>query len=133
VNPDENVVTYRSGEQGEIFVPCILNGYNLIFTLDTRDRTALRISLEQALRLLTEGAINRNDFEGDAERILGDGSIADRAVFNIRELRIGDKMLKDLKVTVFHRQTEPLIIGENILKEFGALSIDKEKRQIIYN
>jgi hypothetical protein len=34
VNPDENIVSYRSGEQGEIHVPCILNGYNLIFTLD---------------------------------------------------------------------------------------------------
>ncbi|HHN47816.1 MAG TPA: hypothetical protein ENN08_02600 [Bacteroidales bacterium] len=133
LNPDENIVNYRSGEHGEISVPCILNGYNLIFSLDTRDRNALRISLEQALRLLTEGAINRNDFEGDAERILGEGTITDRAVFNISELRIGNKTLENIKVTVIHRQTEPLVIGENVLKDYGELNIDRDKQQIIFN
>jgi hypothetical protein len=92
----------------------------------------LRISQEQALRLLTDGAINRNDFEGDAERILGAGTIADRAVFNIRELRIGDKIVNDLKATVVHRQTEPIVIGENVLRQFGDYSINREKRQIIF-
>jgi peptidoglycan-associated lipoprotein len=132
VNPDETIVAYRSGEQGEIHVPCILNGYNLIFTLDSRERNALRISQEQALRLLTDGAINRNDFEGDAERILGAGTIADMAVFNIRELRIGDKILNDLKATVIHRQSEPIVIGENVLRQFGEYTINREKSQIIF-
>lgn len=132
VNPDENVVSYRSGDQGEIHVPCILNRYNLIFTLDTRDRTAMYVSLEQALKLLTDGAINRNDFEGDAERILGAGTIANRAVFNINELRIGDRTVNNIKATVIHRQTHPIVIGENILREFGEFTINQEKRQIIF-
>ena len=132
VNPDENVVNYRGGDQGEIYVPCILNGYNVIFSLDTRDRGLLQVSLEQALKLLTDGAINRNDFEGDAERILGAGTIANRAEFNIRELRIGNKTVNNLKATVIHRQTEPITIGENILREFGEFTINREKRQIIF-
>jgi peptidoglycan-associated lipoprotein len=132
INPDENVVDYRSGEQGEIQVPCILNGYNLIFTIDDYERNALRISLEQALKLLTDGAINRNDFEGEAERVLGAGTIADRAVFNIRELRIGDKTVNNLKATVIHRQTNPFYIGENVLRNFGEFTINEEKKQIIF-
>jgi len=132
LNPGENIVNYRSGDKGEVYVPCILNGYNLIFTLETFEKTALRISLDQAMKLLTDGAINRNDFEGDAERILGAGTIADRAVFNIRELRIGDKTVNNLKVTVHHRQTDPLVIGENVLRQFGEFSINKDKRQIIF-
>lgn len=132
LNPSENIVNYRSGDKGEVYVPCIFNGYNLIFTLDTYEKTTLRISLDQAMKLLTDGAINRNDFEGDAERILGAGTIADRAVFNIRELRIGDKIVNNLKVTVYHRQTDPLIVGENVLRQFGEFSINKDKRQIIF-
>ncbi|MBE0661209.1 MAG: OmpA family protein [Bacteroidales bacterium] len=132
VNPDENVVQYRSGENEEIYVPCILNGYNLIFTLDTYERNMLQVSLEQALKLLTDGAINRNDFEGDAQKILGAGTIANQAVFNIRELRVGDKIVNDLKATVSHRQIEPLAIGENVLNQFGTYSINKEKNQIIF-
>ncbi len=132
LNPDENIVSYRSGNRGEIYVPSILNGFNLIFTLNQTDRSSVTISLEQALRLMRDGAIDRNDFEGEAVRILGGGTIADRAVFNIRELRIGNRALSNLKVTVLHRQTDPLIIGENVLRQVGEFSIDKEKRQIIF-
>lgn len=132
VNPDENIVAYRAGDKGEVYVPCILNRYNLIFTLDTRDRNTLNVSLEQALKLLTDGAINRNDFEGDAERILGAGTIVDKAVFNIGELRIGDKIVNNLKATVIHRQTDPLVIGEGVLGQFGEFTINKDQRQIIF-
>ncbi len=132
VNPEENIITYRSGEKGEIYVPCILNRYNLIFTLNTSDKNSMSISLDQALKLLNDGAITRNDFEGDAEKILGAGTISDRSVFTIRELRIGDKIVNDLKVTVNHRQTEPLSIGESILSQFGEFTVNKDKRQIIF-
>jgi len=132
LDPGESVVNYRSGDKGEVYVPCILNGYNLIFTLETFEKSALRMSLEQAMKLLTDGAINRNDFEGDAERVLGAGTISDLAVFNIRELRIGDKIANNLKVTVHHRQTDPLVIGENVLRQFGDFSINRNNRQIIF-
>ncbi|NLN94864.1 MAG: OmpA family protein [Bacteroidales bacterium] len=132
VNPEENIITYRSGDKGEIYVPCILNRYNLIFTLNTNNKNDIELSLDQALKLLNDGAINRNDFEGDAEKIIGAGTIADKAVFTIRELRIGDKTVKDLKATINHRQSDPLSVGENILNQFGEFTINKENRQIIF-
>lgn len=132
LNPDENIVTYRSGGRGEIYIPSILNGFNLIFTLNQTDRNTAAISLEQALRLMRDGAVNRNDFEGDATRILAGGTIADRAVLNVRELSIGNRTLSNIKVTVLHRQTDPLMIGENVLRQAGEFTIDKEKRQIVF-
>ncbi|MDZ4204535.1 MAG: OmpA family protein [Bacteroidales bacterium] len=132
LNPDENVVSYRSGETGEVYVPCILNGYNLIFTLNTNDKNAVTVSLDQAMKLLLDGAINRNDFEGDAEKVLGAGSIANNAIFSIREIRVGKKTTINLKATVVHKQADPLMLGENILKQFGEYSIDRNKKQIIF-
>ncbi len=132
VNPEENIVNYRSGANGEVYVPCILNGYNMILTLSGTDKIQVTVSLDQAMKLLLEGAINRNDFEGNAEQVLRAGSISDGAVFTIKELRIGKNTVKNLKAKVAHLQIDPLVLGEEVLHQFGTYSIDKDKKQISF-
>ncbi len=132
LNPDENVINYRSNNKNEIFVPCILNGYNLIFTLNVNDLNVATLSLDQAMKLLLDGAINRNDFEGKAEIILGSGTIANNAIVNIREIKVGKKVINNIKMSVLHKQTDPVMLGENMLKQFGDYTFDRSKNQIIF-
>jgi hypothetical protein len=68
-------------------------------------------------------------FIGDVTKIIGEGTIADKAIINIRELRIGRNTVKDIQVTV-NKKTSSLRFGENTLKKFGEYTIDDQKKQI---
>jgi len=58
--------------------------------------------------------------------------IADKAVFIIREMRIGKSIVKELKVTVNQRLRAPLLLGETTLSKFGEFSIDADDSKIIF-
>lgn len=64
--------------------------------------------------------------------MIGEGFIADKAVFTIREMRIGKSTVRDLKVTVNQRLKASLLLGESTLRKFGEFSIDSADNKIIF-
>jgi hypothetical protein len=131
VNPQEDVVKYHAGTGESIIASCIVNGYSMDFTY-IQSTKSLNVSLTFALKMLKDGNITKNDFEGDVTKILAGGTIVDRAAFYIKEIRIGNKTVNDLAATVIHNQETPLLFGENTLKMFGKFKIDKEKSEIVF-
>lgn len=131
VNPEEQVLDFTLTPNGLIQADCIVNGFTLKFIYDRRTIRP-SISLGSALRLLKEGAIDKNDFEGDPEQVLGEGTIANRAIFKVKDLRIGNTTLHDVEVQVDHQLKAQMMIGEITLSEIGNFVIDDEKKQIIF-
>ncbi|MCF8365867.1 MAG: OmpA family protein [Bacteroidales bacterium] len=131
VNPEEHILPYILTPRGLIQADCIVNGFTLNFIFDRR---AIRpsISLGSALRLLKEGAINKNSFVGDPEQILGNGTIANRSIFKAENMRIGGITIYDLEIQVDHQLSSQMVLGEITLGEFGDFQIDEEKKQIIF-
>ncbi|MCF8302213.1 MAG: OmpA family protein [Bacteroidales bacterium] len=130
-DPDKNVVNYVLGKRGEFLVNCIINGYNAQFVYDEFDR-GFNISLEKGLELLNKGAINKEDFEGDPEEILAEGTIANNAKVIIETLRIGDETLNDVTAYISHRLQVPLAIGKSTLQELGKIKVDEKNQKIIF-
>jgi predicted aspartyl protease len=100
--------------------------------LDRNDR-GLIFSLPEAQKLLQSGAITKDDFIGDANVILAEGSIADRAVFKIREFKIGPKTVTNVEANVSHKITEGVIMGESTINMLGRFKIDEANKQLIFN
>jgi hypothetical protein len=132
VNPEEQNVDFTLTPNGLIQVPCIVNGFTLNFVYDRRTIRP-SISLGSALRLLKEGAITKNNFSGDPELVLGDGTIANRALFTVEKLRIGNTTLYDVEIQVDHQLKSQMMIGEITLSEIGNFVIDNEKKQIVFD
>ena len=130
VKPEENTVSYTPTKEGLLNAECFVNGSTLSFTFDAKEKE-LYISQEYALKLLKDGVIDKTDFQGEATKIIGEGTIADKAVFIIREMRIGRNTVKDIEATV-NRKTNGIRFGENTLKRFGDFSIDSKKSLIIF-
>jgi len=128
VNPEENNVSFTMNKDGKLVSTCFLNGMTMTFEFDATEKE-FYISQADALKLLKEGVIDKNDFQGDVTKIIGEGTIADKAVFNIKEFRIGRNTIKDIRVTV-NKKIAILLFGENTLKKFGEYIIDKQKNQI---
>jgi len=132
VDPEEQILNFELTPNGLIQAPCIVNGFTLNFIYDRRTIRP-SISLGSALRLLKEGAIDKTNFSGDPELVLGDGTIANRAIFTVETLRIANTTLRDVEVQVDHQLKTQMMIGEITLSEIGNFVIDNEKKQIIFD
>ncbi len=131
VKPEENNVTFSPGKEGKFTSTCYMNGTTMNFIFDPSEKE-FYISDAEALNLLKDGVIDKTDFQGDASKIIGEGTISDKAVFKVKEIRIGKNVVKDLQVTV-NRKVFGVVFGESILKRFGEYTIDNDKKIIQFN
>jgi len=130
VNPEENNVPFAKTKEGYLEGTAYLNGITTPFSFDTKEKEVY-ISPDAALKFLRDGVIDKTDFQGDATKLIGEGSVADKAVFTIKEMRIGRNTIQDLKVTV-NRKMVHLRFGENTLKKFGNYTIDDKNSVIVF-
>jgi peptidoglycan-associated lipoprotein len=132
INPEENIVALEAGKGNSLLIPCIISGYNVKVMYDPNDR-GLIFSLAEAQRLLQVGAIVKSDFIGDANVILAEGSIKDKSVFKIKEMRIGQRTATNIEASVSHKITEGVIMGESTISIFGRFKLDENNKQLIFN
>jgi peptidoglycan-associated lipoprotein len=130
VDPKEYIIDYTLNQNRLIQAPCIVNAITLNFVYDRRT-VRPTISLGSALRLLRDGLITKDDFLGDPDQILGEATIANRAIFVAKTLRIGGVTLNDVEIQVDHQLKSQMMIGEVTLNELGTFEINEEKQQII--
>jgi len=131
INPTDNEVYFKTQDKtGLYIVPLILNGYNEEFIYE--DRAAAQVSLQKALQLLNDRVIAKDDFEGDPNKILANNSIRNNSIFNIDELRIGAKTIKNIKFVVVHRQQNPITLGRQILQRIGSYTISEGDQKITF-
>ncbi len=130
VNPEENNVRFTKTKDGMRQATCYIAGITTDFIFDVKEKDAF-ISPVLTLKLLKDGVIDKTSFDGDPTRILGDGTVADKAVLTLKEVRIGKNTVKDIKVTV-NKKVQSLLFGDSLLKKFGKYSIDDTTNEIIF-
>ncbi len=131
LNPINNEIPLTFDEQGNVNAICFINDRSTPFTYS--EYYNAEISLRQALRLLNDGDIDKNDFIGDSEKALANGTIANHSVINIKKLSIADKTLENIEVTVNNRLKKSFQFGSAVLSKFGTFTIDKEANKIIFH
>lgn len=131
INPEDNVIPLITNPDNTFAFSAIVNGYTLQVTL-SEEGPGLSFSVDATLKMLKSGAIGRTDFAGDAEKILGNNTVADKSVFTVGEISIATKSAFDLEATVLQKQKADVLMSEKVLKRFGAFTIDKVKKQIIF-
>jgi peptidoglycan-associated lipoprotein len=131
INPDDNVVPLTTNPDNSLSFSAVVNGYTTQITL-SEEGPGLSFSVDATLKMLKSGAIGKTDFAGDAEKILGNNSVADKSIFTVGEINITTKSAFDLEATVLQKQKSPVLMSEKVLKRFGTYTIDKEKKQIIF-
>jgi hypothetical protein len=110
---------------------CFINGLSEVVILNESERTAI-ISLSSALGLLRDGYITKDDFEGNPEKVLAGGTIANNAKFIISDLKIGLRSEYDIRVTVDSKYDLPLTIPASVMKRFGDYTIDRDKNMLFF-
>ncbi|MCX6282749.1 MAG: hypothetical protein NTW31_00710 [Bacteroidetes bacterium] len=132
VTPEVNGIPLTKLKDGTYDGSCFINGIAVTFTYDPSEKDAF-ISSTEAFKLLKDGVIDKNDFEGDATKLIQEKTISEKAVITLKEVRIARNTFKDVKVVVNSKIRGALKFGENTMKKFGTYHIDEEKGQIIFD
>jgi len=129
--PEESRISFTTDPNtGSFSIPAIIEGYNETFVYE-RSSTAM-VSLQKALDMLKYGIIDRNSFIGDTERVLTAGSIANGAVFKLKEIRIANRTVEDVEISVSHQLRYEIVFGQRLLSRFGEFELDTENLELIF-
>ncbi len=111
-------------------VPCNINGLSLKFIFDTGAST-VSISSVEASFMLKNGYLSKEDIEGKEYYSVATGEIHEGTIIRLREIKIGDAILRNVKASVAHNQQAPLLLGQSVLERFGTITIDNINSKLI--
>jgi peptidoglycan-associated lipoprotein len=132
VNPEtEENVPFTLTKDNFAEFTCVVNGITETVQYDKTEK-GFYISPAAAFSLLKKGVISKEDFKGDATKVILEGTIADKAVLTLKEIKIGKKTATDFEVTVSNRLKTTMLFGQNTLSKFGAYTVDEKESVIIF-
>lgn len=111
-------------------VACIINDLPLKFIFDT-GASSVSISSVEASFMLKNGYLKEEDIKGKEYFGTATGEIHEGTIIRLREIKIGDAVLRNVDASVAHNQQAPLLLGQSILERFGTITIDNINSKLI--
>ena len=111
-------------------VPCSINGLSLKFIFDT-GASDVSISSVEASFMLKNGYLTKEDIKGKEYYSTATGEIHEGTRIRLREIKIGDAVLKNVEASVVQNQQAPLLLGQSVLERFGTITIDNINSKLL--
>lgn len=108
-----------------------VNGIKLKFIFDT-GASSISISSAEAVVLLKQGLLKEEDILDDIYFQDATGGISVGTRINLRTVKIGDRVLRNIEAVVVDNMEAPLLLGQSVLEKFGKITIDNKNNQIIF-
>ena len=115
---------------GTFEVPCQINGLPLQMIFDT-GASDVTISSVEANFMLKNRYLSDKDIKGKRYYQVATGELSAGAVITLREVMIGDVLLKNVEASVVGGQRAPLLFGQSAMERFGTITIDNEQNKLI--
>jgi clan AA aspartic protease (TIGR02281 family) len=115
---------------GTFVVPVQINGaITLDFAVDS-GASDVSVPADVFSTLRRTGTIRDEDISSDQTYVLADGTKRKSATFTIRSLRVGNKVVENVRGSVTSAQGT-LLLGQSFLERFKSWSIDNAKHQLV--
>ncbi len=124
----EIALTRKPG--GTFEIPCDINGLQLQMIFDT-GASDVTISSVEANFMLKNGYLSEKDVKGKKYYQIANGQISEGTVITLREVRIGDAVLKNVDASVVKSQKAPLLLGQSAMERFGTITIDNINNRLL--
>ena len=124
-------VTMVNSTRGEI--SCIINSaIQEPMLIDERYLEPIAISWEEAMNLLYQQRITKEDFPLRDESFDPEGNILDRATIIFKDMQIGEQHQKNVEAIVVKGINYKFIINRTGLQQFGSYEFDKQRAKLIF-
>lgn len=126
---EEKIVEIPFTKDGNMCkVKCTINGLPLHFIFDT-GASDVSISSVEASFMFKNEYLSRNDIRGSQNYMNANGEISTGTVINLRNVKLNDELeLNDIRASVAHNQSAPLLLGQSVLERLGKIEIDNDKK-----
>jgi clan AA aspartic protease (TIGR02281 family) len=111
-------------------VACTINSLPLKFIFDT-GASSVSISSVEASFMLKNGYLKEEDIKGKEYFSTATGEIHEGTIIRLKEIKIGDAVLRNVEASVAHNQQAPLLLGQSVLERFGTITIDNINSKLI--
>ena len=108
-------------------VKCIINNLPLHFIFDT-GASDVSISSVEATFMLKNDYLAVSDIIGRQNYMTADGNITEGTVINLRDVKLGNIHLNDIKASVVKNQSAPLLLGQSVFSKLGKIEIDNDNK-----
>ena len=115
---------------GTYEVACSVNGLPLKMIFDT-GAGDVTISAVEANFMLKNGYLSEEDIKGKRNYMTASGDIHEGTVIRLKEVKLGDAVLKNVEASVVHSQKAPLLLGQSVLDKFGTVTIDYVNSKLV--
>lgn len=115
---------------GTYEVPCQVNGLPLKMIFDT-GAADVTISSVEASFMFKNGYLSGDDVKGKKSYMTASGDIHEGTVLRLKEVKLGDAVLKNIEASVVHSQKAPLLLGQSVLEKFGTITIDNVNSKLL--
>lgn len=121
----QEIITMRY-ENGVYTIPCTVNGLKLRFIFDT-GAADISISATEALFMIKNEYLSIDDIIDYKDYTLADGTILENTIINIHEIKIGSKILNNVRACVVKNANAPLLLGQSAIKQLAPWYIEDDK------
>jgi aspartyl protease family protein len=130
LNRGTNQIPLIKDESGVYQIPVLINGVEMFFVFDT-GASLISISNVEANFLFKQGKLSKEDVLGEVNFSDANGDISVGTVINLREVTLGNRVLKNVQASVVDNSVAPLLFGQSALAQFGKVSIDYKRQLLI--
>lgn len=116
-------VAFKRHQGGTFEIPCEVNGLPLQMLFDT-GASSVTLSSVEANFMLKNDYLSAKDLGGKEYYRIADGGITEGTLVTLREVKIGDFVLKNVKASVVSNQKAPILLGQSVMERFGTITID---------
>ena len=116
-------VAFKRHQGGTFEIPCEVNGLPLQMLFDT-GASSVTLSSVEANFMLKNDYLSTKDLGGKEYYRIADGGLTEGTLVTLREVKIGDFILKNVKASVVANQKAPILLGQSVMERFGTITID---------
>ena len=128
--PSGSISVPMQMEGGTYVVPVLINGaITLDFVVDSGAADVV-IPADVASTLLRTKTIGPSDFVGQETYVMADGSQAPSDVFIIRSLKVGNRIVQNVRASIASSKAT-LLLGQSFLRQFNSWSIDNARHALV--
>ena len=117
-------------EGGVYTIPCKVNGLQLKFIFDT-GASNVTISLTEALFMIKNGYLSKDDIYGSSYAQLANGDITENTEILLREIVIADLKLYNVRASIVHELAAPLLLGQTAIAKLGKIQLDGNELTVL--
>jgi clan AA aspartic protease (TIGR02281 family) len=130
LNPLQQIKVPLNAVGGILEVPVEINGAITINFVVDSGASDVTIPADVVSTLLRMGTIKPADFIGKKTYVMADGSESPSSTFMIRSLKVGDKVVENVRAGVTSAKGDPLL-GQSFLQHFKSWKIDNLTRELL--